>query len=307
MISKENLKAHASLLGANAIYGLNYVIAKGMMPEHFAPRAIIMFRVTGAVIFFSIVYFFSKKEKMRKRDIRRLAIAAIFGVAINQILFFEGLNLTTPINASVIMLVVPILVLVYARILLNEPVTMNKIIGIVMGLLGAALLILAGKSFSFQSDTFTGNLIVFINAASFGFYLVLVKPIMIRYKATTVMRWLFLFGWIYITPFCIGPFLNNDYSAIPLRFWFSLLYVIIATTIIAYMLFNYSLKYVSPVVSSVYMYLQPLIASLVAIALGMDLLNWREALAALLVSSGVYFVSIRKSKKQTEISRKQSD
>lgn len=302
MSRSSNLKANAALLGANAIYGLNYVIAKGMMPEHFAPRAIIMFRVMGAVLFFTLLYHFSRKEKVKRRDVIRLAICAVFGIAVNQILFFEGLNLTTPINASIIMLVVPILVLIFSKMLLNEQITLNKIIGIIIGLVGATLLILAGGKFSFRSETFTGNLIVFINAASFGFYLVLVKPMMIRYRAITVMRWLFLFGLVYVTPFCIGPFLNTDFGSIPIRFWFSLLYVIVCTTIIAYMLFNYSLKFVSPVVSSAYLYLQPVIASLVAIIIGMDILNLQESLAAVMVFIGVYFVSIRKSK----ANRKQS-
>lgn len=296
MTRLRNFRAHGALLGANAIYGLNYVIAKGMMPEHFAPRAIIMFRVTGAVIFFTLLYYFSKKEKVKTRDLIRLAACAVFGIAVNQILFFEGLNLTTPINASIIMLIVPILVMIFSKLLLSEQITANKVIGIIIGLVGATLLILAGGKFSFRSETFTGNLIVFINAASFGFYLVLVKPMMIRYRAITVMRWLFLFGLLYVTPFCIGPFLSTDFAAIPTRFWFSLLYVIIGTTIIAYILFNYSLKFVSPVVSSSYLYLQPVIASLVAISIGMDILSWREGVAAAMVFVGVYFVSIRKNK-----------
>ncbi|MCF8228522.1 MAG: DMT family transporter [Bacteroidales bacterium] len=294
--SKNTLKAHLALLGANLLYGLNYVIAKGMMPEYFAPRAIILIRVAGAVVFFWAFHFFMINEKVRRKDLLRLVLCALFGVATNQILFFEGLNLTTPINASIIMLVVPILVLLFSNMLLNEVITKNKITGILIGLSGAGLLILSGGSLSFTSSTFTGNLLVFINAAAFGFYLVLVKPMMVKYKALTVMKWVFLFGFIYVFPLCIGPFMQTDFSVIPLRFWFSLLYVVAGTTILAYLLFNYSLKHVSPVVSSIYMYSQPVIASLTAVSIGMDMLIWQQGIAAILVFTGVYFVSIRKSR-----------
>ncbi len=294
--SKNTLKAHLALLGANLLYGLNYVIAKGMMPDYFAPRAIILIRVSGALLFFWLFDLFNAGEKVKRKDLYRLALCALFGVATNQILFFEGLNLTTPINASLIMLVVPILVLMFSRILLGERITKNKITGIFIGLAGAAILILSAGKLSFASDTFTGNVLVFINAAAFGFYLVLVKPMMLRYRAITVMKWVFLFGFIYVTPLCIHPFMQTDFTAIPLRFWFSLAYVIIGTTILAYLLFNYSLKHVSPVVSSMYMYSQPLIASVTAVLVGMDFLKWQQGLAAVLVFTGVYFVSIRKNR-----------
>ncbi len=276
------------------MYGLNYVIAKTIMPEYLSPRAIIMLRVLGAVLFFWLLHAIFIKQKVEKKDIPRLAFCALFGVAINQILFFEGLNLSSPINASLIMLIVPILVLIASHFLLKESITANKVIGIIIGIGGALILVLGEGKISFKSAHFTGNLLLFINASAFGFYLVLVKPMMVRYHPLTVMNWVFLFGLIYITPFCLEKAIHSDYSAIPLKIWFSIAYVIIGTTILAYLLFNYSLKFVSPVVSSMYMYLQPVLAGLVAIIIGADTLSLIEVIAAAMVFSGVYFVSIRK-------------
>lgn len=264
------------------------------MPEYLSPRAIIMLRVLGAVLFFWLLHAFFINEKVKRKDILRLAFCAVFGVAINQILFFEGLNLSTPINASLIMLIVPILVLIASHFLLKERITAKKVIGIIIGIGGALMLVLGQGKISFKSAYFTGNLLLLINASSFGFYLVLVKPMMVKYHPLTVMKWVFLFGLIYITPFCLGKSIHSDYSAIPLNIWFSIAYVIIGTTILAYLLFNYSLKFVSPLVSSMYMYLQPVLAGLVAIIIGADTLSFIEIVAAAMVFSGVYFVSIRK-------------
>lgn len=289
-----NLKAHSALLGANILYGLNYVIAKGIMPDYLAPRAIIMIRVLGAVVFFWLLHQLWIKEKVKRKDLIRLAICALFGVAINQILFFEGLNLSTPINASLIMLIVPIVVLVFSAILLHEKVTGSKVIGIALGLSGAFMIVLSSGAISFESEHFVGNLLLFINASSFGFYLVLIKPMMIKYHPLTVMKWVFLFGLVYIFPFCIGPASQASWASLPFDIWMSVLYVIIGTTILAYLLFNYSLKFVSPVVSSMYMYLQPLLAGIVSLILGMEGLTYIEAIAAVLVFSGVYFVSLRR-------------
>lgn len=293
---KVNLKAHAALLIANIIYGLNFVIAKGIMPDYMAPRAIIFLRISGALIVFSLIHLFFVKERIDKKDVLRLALCGLFGIAINQILFFEGLNLSTPINASIIMTCSPILVLIYSFFLLKEKITSLKIIGISLGTIGASIIILSSGEFSFSSATFTGNILIILNAASYSLYLVVVKPLMNKYSPLTIMKWVFTFGFMWSFPFCIGPISKTDFSAIPPNIWLSIFYVIIGTTIFAYLLLNYALKFVSPVVNSSYIYSQPVIVSLVAVLYMNETLTLIESASAVLIFIGVYFVSVRKEK-----------
>ena len=293
-MSRKIILAHLAVIAANVIYGLNYVIAKGIMPDYLQPRVIILFRVLGAMLIFQAISLFFPKETVKKKDLWRMALCAVFGIAINQIMFFEGLNLTTPINASIIMVGVPILVLVFSHFMIGDRLSTNKITGIFLGALGASWLILRGGNFSFTSDTFVGNLLIVINASSYGFFLVLVKPLMAKYSPLTIMKWLFTFGFFFILPFSVQLTVESEYALIPFKIWLSVGYVILFTTVFAYFLNNYSLKNISPTMNSSYIYLQPFLATLVALALGKDKLTWTEVVAALFIFSGVYFVS-RKS------------
>lgn len=288
-----NIKSHLALLGANTIYGLNYVIAKGIMPDYLMPKAIILIRVLVTVMVFWILHLFLPSEKVEKRDLFKLAICAVFGVAINQILFFEGLNLSTPINASIIITVIPVLILVFAHFILKERITALKITGIILGATGALMVILAAGIGDFQSNTLLGNLMIFINAMSWALYLVLIKPLMEKYDSFTVMKWVFLFGLIIVLPFTFRSFAGSTFSTIPFNIWLSVGFVVFGATIMAYFLNNYSLKTVSPSINGIYIYLQPFIASVVAVIFGKDELTWTDVVSAILIMAGVYFVTRR--------------
>jgi len=285
------LSAHLAILGANLIYGLNYVIAKGIMPDYMAPRTIIFFRVMGAAILFWVIASLLKPEKVDKKDLKKLLGAAFFGIALNQIMFFEGLNLTTPINASIIMVGTPILVLVFSHYILKEGLTKLKLLGIALGSAGALWLILKSGSFTFSSDTLLGNIFILINASSYALFLVLIKPLMRKYSPITIMKWLFTFGLIFVIPVSLKLVVQTNYAIIPFNIWMSITYVVLFKTVLAYLLNNYSLKLVSPTVNSAYIYLQPFLATVVALATGKDFLTWVEVTAALLIFTGVYFVS----------------
>ena len=286
--------AHLAAIGANIIFGINYVVAKGIMPDYLAPRAVIFLRVTGAMAIFWAISLIMPKQAVAKHDLLKMFIAAIFGVAINQILFFEGLNLTTPINASVIMVGVPILVLFFAHFIIKERITKNKMIGIVLGFSGSVFLIIQAGNASFQGSQL-GNLLVFTNAASYALFLVLIKPLMIKYHPLTVMKWVFTFGFVLVTPFTLHLVLIADFRIIPTNIWLSIGFVVLFTTVIAYFLNNFSLKVISPTVNSAYIYFQPFLATFVAISFGKDVLTWPEIVAALLIFTGVYFVNFNHS------------
>lgn len=284
------LKAHFALLGANIIYGVNYTIAKDLMPNYITPFGLVFCRVVGALSLFWIIHSFNY-EKVEKKDFLLLAACGFFGVFANQLMFLYGLDNTTPINAGIIMTSNPILVLIASAIILKNRITLTKVSGIALGIAGALLLLLFKKDFSFGSTTLKGDLFIFLNAISYGIYLVIAVPLMRKYKPITVVKWVFTFGLIFVFPFGIEQFTEIEWTAFPLKIWFEFAFVVIATTFFAYLLNIYGLQKLNPSVVSTYIYLQPLLAAIFAIWLGKDSLDWIKIVAALLIFSGVYLVS----------------
>jgi len=289
-------KIHSALFLVGLIYGANYSIAKVVMPEYIGPFGVIFIRVIiGTALYFIFDAIYGAEKIKYKRDYLRLAGLSIIGITINQLMFFKGLSLTNPISASVIMTSSPITVLIASYFFLKERITINKIIGIALGATGAVLMI-GIDGFNLSSDTFLGNFFVMINAVSFSIYLVLVKPLMMRYKPLTIIKWVFFFGMIAVIPFGVSEFLQVEWQQLPSEAWYSLLYIIIGTTFIAYLLNTWALQYVSPSVVGYYIYLQPVFATSVAIAFRGDQVTINEVFYASLIFVGVYFVSIKKSK-----------
>ena len=295
MINK-TLFAHLALLTANLIYALNYTFAKDVMPEYIMPSGFILLRVIGALILFGALFLFFVNEKIQKKDILRFAICGVFGVAINQLLFFEGLNLTTPINASIVMTINPILVIFLSFIILNETLTLRRITGILLGFIGAYILILKGGEFNFSSNTQLGNLFVFINATSYGLYLVIVKPLIERYNPVTVMFYVFSFGLLFVFPFGYNNLIAVEWRIIPINIYFEIIFVVVCTTFIAYLLNSAALSRLSPTTVSIYIYLQPIFATLFAIYWGVDNLDLQKITATIFIFLGVYLVSVRSLK-----------
>ncbi len=261
------------------------------MPEFIHPFGFIFIRVLFTAFVFWLISLVVKEKKVAREDFIRLFFCALFGVAINQLLFFKGLDLTSPINASLIMTTNPIMVLMVAGILIREKITFQKIIGIVIGISGACLLLLWGKNFSWSQQSALGDSLVLINSLSFGIFLIIVKPLMQKYDTITVMKWVFLFGAFLVTPFGYGEFREVQWQTFATETWLSVAYVVIATTSIAYMLNTYALKNLSPSSVSIYIYLQPLFATFFAILLGKDQLQALHFISAALIFTGVYLVS----------------
>ncbi|HEX8515262.1 MAG TPA: EamA family transporter [Bacteroidia bacterium] len=286
------LQAHLALVLVNIIYGANYSIAKQVMPGYVQPFAFVLMRVGGALILFWIVSSLFIKEKVDKKDFPRLALLAVFGVACNQLLFLKGLNITTPINASIIMISNPIVVLIIASVVLKERISLNKIAGIIFGIAGALLMLTFNKNFSFGSETIRGDIMILVNSISWACYVVLVKPLMSKYNTFTIVKWVFLFGFIYVLPFGFSEFQQVDWTAMPAGIWYDIFFVVVATTFIAYILNTYALRALSPSVVSIYIYLQPFLATLFAVYYyHNDTLDARKLLAAFLIIIGVFLVS----------------
>ncbi len=285
-----NLKAHISLFLAQVIYALNYSIAKDLMPTHIKPLGLVFMRIAGATILFWLLSFFTKPEKVETKDFKKLLLLAIFGVAVNQAFFIYGLSLTKPINSAIIMVSNPIAVMLFAIIVFKERLTVFKLSGLFLGVIGSLVLLLfkANGSFSIGSETITGDLMTLINSLSWAIFVVMVKPYMQKYQTVTVMKWIFLFGFIYIFPFGIQDLFSVSWSELPSSVISAMAFVVVATTFLAYLLNTYALKALSSEVVSMYIYLQPFLAALVAIYLGKDQLTTLKLIAGILIISGVY-------------------
>ncbi len=197
-------KRNWALIGAtfvSIIYGMTFTIAKDVMPKFVAPFGFIVLRVGGSVVLFWLVSFFGPKEKIDKEDFPRIVAAAFFGVALNMLTFFKGLSYTSPIMGAVLMVSTPMIVLVLSTILMKERMKKRKVFGLILGLTGTITLILYGKSMVNAPNATLGNLLVFINAISYGFYLILVKKLMDKYNAFTFVKWIYTFGFLMVLPF----------------------------------------------------------------------------------------------------------
>lgn len=294
-------QAHLVLFLVGAFYAINYIVAKDVMPTYIGPSGFIFYRVFIATILFWIVHRFISKEKIQREDYPRFIQCALFGVAMNQLFFFNGLNLTTPINASVIMTSNPILVLLASALILKEVITPSKAIGVVLGIVGALLLIvlpvlLGTSDMDWTEGNSWGDMMIFVNALSYGLYLISVKPLMAKYEAMTVIKWVFLFGCVMVFPFAYDQALEVDWAAMPTEIFLGFAYVVICVTFLGYFLNAFAMKTLSPSVVSAYIYLQPVLAGALSIGLGKEKLHWIQILAAVLIFSGVYLVSIRKKR-----------
>ena len=293
----KRLLAILAAIGASAIYGLNHTIAKGVMPAHIEAFGFIMLRVLGASILFWLLSPFAPKERIDKKDYPRMLGCAVFGMCINMLFFFKGLSLSTPINSSGIVTLSPVMGLILASFILKEKITLIKGIGIALGLSGAlALVLFSTDSVSNAPNIPLGNLMFIINAFSYGFYLVIVKPLTKKYHAITLMKWLFLMGVILNLPVTYSEFTAVDWLNLPFDAIWRMAFVVAGTTFSTYLLNIYALKQLSASTISVFIYLQPLIAIIYAILVGADHLTTIKVAAGLLVFVGVYLVSFKKTK-----------
>ena len=255
------------------IYGITFTIAKEVMPLYIKPYGFILLRVSGAAAIFWFIGLFVKAKKIERADYTKILLAAFFGVGLNMLTFFKGLSLTTPISASVMMVTSPILVLIFSSLLLKEKLIPRKIIGVIIGLVGAVILIVYGNnSDDSASNRNLGNLLVFINPIVF-------------------VKWLYLFGLLFVTPFGLQELTEVQWQVMPTSIYVKAGFVVVFTTCITYLFNLFALTKLKPTTVSVFIYLQPVIASIYALFVGSDSLNTVKISATLLIFFGVYLVT----------------
>jgi drug/metabolite transporter (DMT)-like permease len=299
-MSKRNLALVAATF-VSIIYGMTFTIAKDVMPQYIDAFGFISLRVGGTMLLFwlssvSIVFFGKqKKEKIAVSDYKTIIAAAFFGVALNMLTFFKGLSLTSPISAAVIMVSTPMIVLVLSAIIVKERMRKKMVFGLLLGLAGTALLILYGKSIAGEKLAGLGNFLVLVNAISYGYYLIIVKKLMHKYNALTFVKWIYFLGFLMVLPFGWEELQAVQWIAVPSEIYWKIGFVVFCSTFLTYLLNLLSMKELSPTTVAVFIYLQPLFATIFAIGLGKDELNGIKILSAALIFSGVYLVTMKKS------------
>ncbi|MDB4050854.1 DMT family transporter [Flavobacteriaceae bacterium] len=279
--------------GATLIYGLNHTVAKNVMPIYIGPYAFILLRVIGASILFWTVSLFIKTEKIDKKDWPRIILCSFLGMVINMLAFFKGLELSTPVNSSVMITLSPIIVFIFSAILLKEKIESMKAFGIASGFVGALILVLYTAKTGVNAPNIPmGNLLFIVNSFAYGLYLVLVKPLISKYNIITLLKWLFLLGVIMNFPVTISQFLEVEWTNLPLKeAIIPIAFVVIGTTFFTYLFNAYALTKLTASSVSSFIYLQPIVGIVFAISTKSDSLTLISVVGMILIFIGIYLVT----------------
>lgn len=304
-MERNKLNAHIAIFVANILFGLNNPISRSLIPEIINPLALTYFRILGGAILFWASILIIKPEKVSIKDIVLLFFAAFFAITANQIPFFIGLSKTSPIDASIVVTTLPIVSMLLAALIIKEPITLKKALGVIVGASGALFLILHENVSTIGEGNFIGNVIVFCAVISFSLYLTIFKNLIPKYSPFTIMRWLFLFASIQCYPFCHEAFSDFSFSILTGSVFWRVAYVVFFASFISYLLLAVGQKVLLPTTLSMYNYIQPIIASLVAVIVGLDSIGIDQLISTALVFVGVYIVTQSKTRAQLEAEKTQ--
>ena len=279
--------------GATLIYGLNHTVAKNVMPIYIGPYAFVLLRVIGASILFWTVSLFIKTEKIDKKDWPRIILCSFLGMVINMLAFFKGLELSTPVNSSVMITLSPIIVFIFSAILLKEKIESMKAFGIASGFVGALILVLYTAKTGVNAPNIPmGNFLFIVNSFAYGLYLVLVKPLISKYNIITLLKWLFLLGVIMNFPVTISQFSEVEWTNLPLKeAIIPMAFVVIGTTFFTYLFNAYALTKLTASSVSSFIYLQPIVGIVFAISTKSDSLTLISVVGMILIFIGIYLVT----------------
>lgn len=298
--------AHLALAAVALFYGLNYFVLKPVFATGINSFAVLAIRCTITAAFFWAYHALFVRERVReRRDYGRLLLAAFFGVTINQTFFLWGLSLTSRVNSAVLMILTPVFVFLAAWILREERFSLRTLSGLILSFVGALGLILSGSEQTFQvgGATISGDLMIMVNAASYGLYLVFVRPLVLKYNTFTIIKWLFLFG--SIPNILIGIF---PLSQVPIEIFsgeviLRIGFLIVFATIGAYWLNAWAMKRLPSSAVGIYIYAQPVFVTLLSAGLGMGEVTWLSIPFIFLIFAGVWMVSMRKPDQPTRQSK----
>ena len=295
------LIAHLSMFGACAGWGLMAPISKDAMTHGFDGLTLVTFRVVGACLLFWIASLFAKKEHVPRHDKLMFIGAALFGLICNQCCYTMGLSITSPINASIVTTSMPIFAMLLSALILKEPITGKKAIGVLMGCSGALILILTSAAHaSAKVGDIRGDLLCLFAQFSFALYLSLFNPLIRRYSVFTTNKYMFSWGTLMLLPFTFTHVEEVLSNPIPAKTWWEVAYVVCIGTFLCYILTMVGQRTLRPTVVSVYNYVQPVVSVGATLLMGLGILKPTHALAVVLVFSGVWLVTKSKSRRDME-------
>lgn len=296
---KKNIQGHLFALSANILWGLMAPIGKSALTE-FSPLSVTTFRMVGAAACFWLLSLFCKREQVDHRDLLKMFFAALFALVFNQGVYIFGLSMTSPINASIVTTTLPIVTMVVAAIYLKEPVTNKKVLGIFVGALGALILITSSRAAANGNGSIFGDLLCLAAQISFSIYLTVFKGLSQRYSPITLNKWMFVYASICYIPFSYRDVAAIEWSRISASALLQVGYVVVGGSFLAYIFIMSAQRLLRPTVVSMYNYMQPIVASTVAIILGLGVFSPEKGVAIALVFLGVYIVTQSKSRKDFE-------
>ncbi len=300
----KNWKAHVALSCVSLFYGINYTVAKGAMSEAILPLALTFLRASTVMILFWLLHLILKDtEKIERKDFFKLMVCGITGITINQTLFLSGLALTSTINASIIVITTPVVVLIFSYLMLKESIGIKKVLGILLGLTGSIILIVGSTSKGSSTASLSGDLLICGNVVSYSFYLVYVKSLMKKYKPLTVIKWVFLFGLLAMLPVTFKEVWQTDWQSISINNWLAISYVILFATFGTYLLNIYALKRVNASMVGFYIYFQVIVNTILSVVLKVDTLDTVKIISCILIFTAVFLVSGFSLKKQAHLSK----
>lgn len=292
-----NLKGHLAMLGANVCWGLMSPVAKLVFASGIiAPIIMVDFRIAGAAVLFWLTSIFTEREHVPAIDKLRLFGAGMIGILLNQGCFIIGVSYTSPGEASLVTTTMPMWVMLLAWLFLKEPITLKKAGGIALGAAGALILVLGGTGAIAGGDNpALGDFIVLMAQLSYALYLTLYRNFIRKYSLVTLMKWMFLSASIVGIPSTLGFMTSTDWRAISAQEWAGIAYVVFFATYIAYICIMIGQKNLRPTIVGMYNYVQPIVATIVGIYLGMDHFSFPKAIAVILIFTGVYLVTVSKA------------
>lgn len=288
------LKGHVACTVAYLIFGLNIVISKNLANSGIlSPTGLFSLRAIGAAVLFWLISLGLPKERVEKNDLLKIFGASILGLYITQLTFLKAITMTTPMDASILTSLSPIMTMFFAALFLKEPITFLKVIGVMISFTGVLLLIFnsSGVGTGIASSSPLGAILMLINSLSFALYLGIFRPLIMRYSVVTYMKWMFLFAVVVSVPFNTRELMSVDYLGMPSKYVRELMFLIIMSTFVAYLLIPIGQKYLRPTLVSMYSYIQPIVAAIISVMMGMDMLGWQKIVAATLVFGGVVVVN----------------
>ena len=297
-MNKQTIVGHLACFMAYAIFGFNIIVCKDLTSgQLISPLAIFCLRSLGAGALFWLISLFAPKEKVEKKDYLRIFAASILGFFVCQITFLVGIPHITPMDCSVLSAISPIYTMIIAAIVLKEPITWQKAGGVIISFTGIIYLIVSRASSNGVAETsLFGISMIILNSLSFSLYLGIFKPLIGKYSVITFMKWIFLFAFLMSIPFSGKEIVTLNWSAVPAIQLAELAYLIFCATFITYFLIPVGQKRIRPTLVSMYSYVQPIIAIVISICVGMEMLTCQKVLAAILVFGGVVVVSYSKSR-----------